>query len=193
MSARGAATEWAAIGDDRVMGQVKAGSAPAFGVLYDRFHIRAYRVAQSVCRDPGRAEEAVQEAFLSIWNTRATYEAERGTVAAWVLTVTRYRAIDAARRNGHHADRRTGDEAIHAVPAPGSVAEQVVGDAEADGLRVLLGELPEAQREVITLAFYGELTHSEIAAHLHLPPGTVKGRMRLGLQKLRRDVDSVAV
>jgi len=130
---------------------------------------------------------------LSIWKTRATYEAGRGTPAAWVLTVTRYRAIDVARRNGQHAARRAGDESLDGVPALGNVAEQVEEDARARDLRALLAQLPEAQREVITLAYYGELTHSEIAAQLDLPPGTVKGRMRLGLQKLRQDVDRVAV
>jgi len=193
MSGRTAAVELAAVSDDQVMARVRAGSVSAFGVLYDRFHVRAYRIARSVCRDDGRAEEAVQESFLSIWKTRANYEAKKGTVAAWVLTVTRYRAIDVARRNGPHVDRRAGDEGLHAVAASGSVAEQVEGDARARDLRVLLAKLPEAQREVITLAFYGEMTHSEIAAQLDLPPGTVKGRMRLGLQKLRQDVDRVAV
>ena len=130
---------------------------------------------------------------MSIWKTRATYEAGRGTPAAWVLTVTRYRAIDVARRNGQHAARRAGDESLDGVPALGNVAEQVEEDARARDLRALLAQLPEAQREVITLAYYGELTHSEIAAQLDLPPGTVKGRMRLGLQKLRQDVDRVAV
>ena len=193
MNALEAAAELAAVSDDQVMVRVKAGSASAFGVLYDRFHVRALRVAQSVCREHGRAEEAVQEAFLSIWKTRATYEAGRGTPAAWVLTATRYRAIDVARRNGQHAARRAGDESLDGVPALGNVAEQVEEDARARDLRVLLAKLPEAQREVITLAYYGELTHSEIAAQLHLPPGTVKGRMRLGLEKLRRDIDRVAV
>lgn len=110
-----------------------------------------------------------------------------------MLTVTRYRAIDVARRNGQHAARRAGDESLDGVPALGNVAEQVEEYARARDLRVLLAKLPEAQREVITLAYYGELTHSEIAAQLDLPPGTVKGRMRLGLHKLRQDVDRVAV
>ena len=83
--------------------------------------------------------------------------------------------------------------ALDGVPALGNVVEQVEEDARARDLRALLALLPEAQREVITLAYYGELTHSEIAAQLDLPPGTVKGRMRLGLQKLRQDVDRVAV
>jgi len=191
VSARDLAAELAAVDDDQVMANLKAGSVAAFAVLYDRYYDRAYRIAQSVCRDDGRAEEAVQEAFISIWKTRRTYEMQAGKVAPWVLTVARYRAIDVTRRNGLHAVHRASDDSLHAVRAPSGVAEQVVARAQARDLRNLLARLPDVQREVITLAFYGQLTHSEIAAHLDLPPGTVKGRMRLGLQRLRGDIDSV--
>ena len=113
-------------------------------------------------------------------------------VAAWVLTIARYRAIDIARRNAPHAAHRASDERLHTLPAPANIAELVAGRAEAHDLLGLLAQLPDAQREVITLAFYGQLTHTEIAEHLHLPAGTVKGRMRLGLQRLRGDIDRVA-
>lgn len=180
-----------AVDDDQVMADLKAGSVSAFAVLYDRYYDRAYRVAQAVCRDDGRAEEAVQEAFISIWKTRTSYEMQAGKVAPWVLTVARYRAIDVTRRNGLHAGHRASDDNLHTVRAASGVAEQVVARAEAREVRSLLARLPEVQREVITLAFYGELTHSEIAEHLGLPAGTVKGRMRLGLQRLRGDIESV--
>ena len=87
---------------------------------------------------------------------------------------------------------RASDEDLQTVPAPGDLAEQVVAGAQARDLRDLLSELPDTQREVVTLAFYGQLTHREIAAQLDLPSGTVKGRMRLGLKRLRRGIDSVA-
>jgi RNA polymerase sigma-70 factor (ECF subfamily) len=184
--------DWLAITDDRVMADVAAGSVAAFGVLYDRYCDRAYRVAWSVCRDDGRAEEAVQEGFSSIWKTRATYDSRVGTVAPWVLTVVRYRAIDIARSAGPHVARRASDDILHAVRAPDSVADEVVARAEARDLLSLLALLPDAQREVVTLAFYGQLTHSEIAAYLAVPAGTVKGRMRLGLQRLRDDMQRAA-
>lgn len=177
--------------DDRVMAEVKAGSADALGVLYDRYRDRAYAIARSVCRDDGRAEEAVQETFISIWMSRRAYE-PRGDVAPWVLTIARHRAIDIARRNRPHAAHRAGDEHLHGLPAPGSVAEYVQQRVEARSLEGLLAQLPDAQREVITLAFYGQLTHMEIAEHLQLPAGTVKGRMRLGLQRLRGEIQRVA-
>jgi RNA polymerase sigma-70 factor (ECF subfamily) len=141
-----------------------------------------------VCRDNGRAEEAVQEAFGSIWKTRMTYESQVGRVAPWVLTVVRYRAIDIARRDGGDAAHQTTDEPLHAVGAPGDVPQQVAAHAQTRHVLSLLVKLPDAQREVIMLAFYGELSHTEIAARLDLPPGTVKGRIRLGLQRLRVDI-----
>jgi RNA polymerase sigma-70 factor (ECF subfamily) len=191
MSARPAATDPAVVSDDQVMASVKAGSVAAFGVLYDRYCDRAYRVAWSVCRDDGRTQEAVQEAFISIWKTRMTYEPRQGKVASWVLTVARNRAIDIARRSDPHAAHRAGEESLNTIRAPTSVDEQVVSRAQARDLLSLLARLPDTQREVITLSFYGQLTHSEIAAHLGLAPGTVKGRMRLGLQRLRHEIQRV--
>jgi len=178
--------------DNEVMADVKAGSVDALGVLYDRYRDRAYRIAWSVCHDDGHAQEAVQETFIAIWTTRGTYQQQCGKVAAWVLTIARHRAIDIARRNQPHAMHRASDQHLATLPAPGSVAEVVAQQAQARELHGLLAQLPDAQREVITLAFYGQLTHTEIAEHLHLPAGTVKGRMRLGLQRLRGDIQRVA-
>lgn len=176
--------------DNLVMSRVKAGDIDAFEELYERYCDRAYRVARSVCHDEGRAEDAVQEAFLSVWSGRAAYRAERGSVAAWLLTTVRYRAIDIARRDHTHASRRADESTLDAHSAPGSsVASLGISRADAGRLRALLTGLPDPQREVITLAFYGELSHSEIAGALQLPPGTVKGRMRLGLKKLRTGIE----
>jgi RNA polymerase sigma-70 factor (ECF subfamily) len=182
----------AAVSDDDVMVCVKAGSADAFGVLYDRYRNRAYRVAWSVCHDAGRAEEAVQEAFISLWKTRMTYDRQVGKVAPWVLTVARYRAIDIARSNRPHAEHRASEDILHTVRGPNNLAEQVQDRAQARDVRNVLAGLPDAQREVITLAFYGQLTHSEIASYLELPAGTVKSRVRLGLQRLRGEIKRVA-
>ena len=188
MNAETLTANWSAITDDKVMAAVKAGSATAFEALYDRYHARAYRIARAVCRDNGRAEEAVQETFASIWRTRAGYHSQ-GKVAAWVLTIARHRAIEIARRNGRDAAHQTTVQPLHAVTAPSDVPAQAAAHAQTRHVLSLLAQLPDAQCEVITLAFYGELTHSEIAAHLDLPAGTVKGRMRLGLQRLRADIE----
>jgi RNA polymerase sigma-70 factor, ECF subfamily len=188
MSAQNTSADWRATTDEQIMAAVKAGSADAFEVLYDRYHERAHQIARAICRDNGRAEDAVQEAFGSIWKTRLTYESQVGKVAPWVLSVVRYRAIDIARRSGGDAGRQTTDEPLHAVGASGDVPQEVAAHAQRRHVLSLLVKLPDAQREVIMLAFYGELSHTEIAARLDLPPGTVKGRIRLGLQRLRVDI-----
>ena len=105
MSAHPAVAERAAQDDEQLMAAVKAGCIVAFDVLYGRYRHRAYSVARSVCRDEGHAQEAVQEAFMSIWRTRVRYE-DRRSVAPWLLTVARNRAIDVARRNQPHAMHR---------------------------------------------------------------------------------------
>ncbi len=172
------------------MAGVKAGSAVAFRVLHDRYRHRAYRVARSVCRDDGRAQEVVQEAFLSIWTTGMQYQDARG-VAPWLLTVVRHRAIDSARREQRHTLHRARQECLDEVAAPDSVVGQVVAGDVVHHLSILLEVLPAEQREAIELSFFEQLSHREIASRLHLPLGTVKGRIRLGIDRLRGDVSDV--
>jgi len=178
--------------DDQLMVEVKAGNAAAFGELYDRYARQAYRLALSICRNEHRAEDAVQDAFLSIWRSRATFEPSRGAVGAWLLTVVRYRALDVVRLNRTHVNHRVGDAMLDGVPAPGDVAEQVAALDDASYLRKMLAGLPDAQRVVITLAYFRQLTHTEIATRLDLPLGTVKGRMRLGLNRLQTTIEAAA-
>jgi RNA polymerase sigma-70 factor, ECF subfamily len=182
----------AALSDSQLMAEVSAGSVEAFGELYDRYCARAYGVALSVCRDEGRAQDAVQDGFLSVWKSRATYRARRGTVAAWLLTVVRHRAIDLKRRNEKHDAYRASDEELDVRFAPDDVCAAAIKRDDADRLQASLALLPDVQHEVISLAFYDELSHTEIATRLDLPAGTVKGRMRLGLQKLKANSDWAA-
>ena len=178
--------------DTQLMGDVTAGSAQAFSELYDRFRNRAHQVALSVCRDEGHAQDAVQEAFLSLWTSRANYEPHRGTVTTWVLTVVRYRAIDLARRNRHHAAHWSSEDQLNTSPGVDDVTAPVIQRDDADRLQASLALLPVRQQEVLTLAYFGGLSNTEIASRLGLPAGTVKGRMRLGLQKLRTNIDQEA-
>ena len=180
------------LSDGELMAKVTAGSVDSFIDLYDRYCGRAHNVARAVCRDDGRAQEAVQEGFLSVWNSRANYRPQQGTVAAWLLTVVRYRAIDMARGDRRHALRRASDDQLERRSAVDEPFETAVKRDDALRLQAALATLPDAQAEVITLAYYGQLSHGEIAAHLGLPAGTVKGRMRLGLEKLRADIEQVA-
>jgi RNA polymerase sigma-70 factor (ECF subfamily) len=162
--ARGFTT--ASASDGTLMRRVQSGDVEAFEELYDRHVTRALRVAYSVLLNASRAEDAVQEGFLSIWRSRGSYRPDSASFAAWAMQIVRNRAIDLARR----------DTSAHEDPAARD---------ETNPMLTALRHLPEDQAEVIALAFYGELTHSEIAEQLSLSPGTVKGRMRLGLKKLR--------
>jgi RNA polymerase sigma-70 factor (ECF subfamily) len=175
--------------DTQLMAQIVSGSREAFEGLYSRHHRRAYKVALSVCRDHDRAEDAVQDAFAAIWRGGDKYEPRRGAVAPWLLSLVRYRAVDVARANSRHETRRALEASLETRVAAGDVIEAVVADDDAADLRARLARLPALQLEVITLAYFGELSHSEIATKLGLPTGTVKGRMRLGMHKLRADVD----
>ncbi len=174
--------------DNLLMAKMQAGSRIALGELYDRYRDRAYRVARAVSVDDAHAEEAVQEGFVSVWNSRSSYRPERATAAPWLLTVIRHRAIDISRRENTDEVRKHGVVALEGRPAREDVAREVVDRVEAGELRLVLARLPDPQREAIFLAFYGQLTHLEIADRLGLPVGTVKGRIRLGLDKLRGEL-----
>jgi RNA polymerase sigma-70 factor (ECF subfamily) len=139
---------------------------------------------------PARAEEAVQEAFMSIWRTAATYDAERGLVRTWLLRIVRYRSVDILRRMA--ADDRRMLHAQHerdAGDAADCAATAVVYADRAAAVRVAVGVLPPDQRQVVELAFFDGLSQSEIAERLDIPIGTVKGRARLALTKLRSELE----
>lgn len=154
------------------MARVQSGDTGAFAELYDRHAARALRVARAICVDAGRAEDAMKDAFLAIWTGRAQFDPARGSFKAWSMSIVRNRAIAPNR-------------AAVGRPSPHSTEVHV---EEPDAMLASLRELPGAQAEVIALALFGELSHSEIATLLKLPSGTVKGRMRLGLEKLRHSV-----
>jgi RNA polymerase sigma factor (sigma-70 family) len=105
------------VSDGELMAKVSAGNVESFVDLYDRYFDRAYRVARAVCHDDGRAQEAVQDGFLAVWNGRENYRSQQGAVAAWLLTVVRYRAIDIARSNHRHASRRADEQLTQRSPA----------------------------------------------------------------------------
>jgi len=179
--------------DEALMLRAQRNDSAAFGRLYDRHAGPALAVARSVCHNPGLAEDAVQESFLSIWRGRASYRPRAGaSFRGWALETVRNRAIDSHRRRLAAKRPRIAAEPVDDLPetASGSALDEVIELDERKALRGLLERLPEAQAEVISLAFFGEMTHAEIAEQLELPTGTVKGRMRLGMEKLRRDMDA---
>ncbi|MDQ2761534.1 MAG: sigma-70 family RNA polymerase sigma factor [Actinomycetota bacterium] len=175
-----------ALGDEDLMELVRDGETRAFEVIFDRHGGAAFSLAYRMCGRRAMAEDVVQEAFLSLWRSGARYDRSRGSVRSWVLGVVHNRAIDAFRRE-HSRDSRDlrESELAERLPAPQLVEQEAERRDDARLVRGALGELPADQRRVIELAYFGGFSHREIAEMLELPAGTVKGRMRLGLAKLR--------
>src|SRR5215207_2925138 len=175
------------LADEDLMPLMARKDAAAFEVYYDRHGGAAYSLAYRIIGDPTAAEDVAQEAFLSIWRSRARYDPARGSVRAWALGIVRNRAIDALRREGGRAPKLDLDDeaALEREEAPERTEAEALRRETARQVRGALGALPTDQSQVIELAYFGGFTHSEIARMLEMPLGTVKGRMRLGLEKIR--------
>ena len=170
--------------DAALMRRVAAGDAQAFAAVYDRHAAAAFGLARRML-DPAAAEEVVRECFLALWRGSA-YRAERGSLRAFLLAVVRNRSIDVIRADGRRAAAPPEDEAAAVV----GIDESVERREDARALRSALAVLPVPQREAIGLAYLGGLTQLEIATRLGVPVGTVKGRIRLGLRRLRTELEA---
>jgi RNA polymerase sigma-70 factor (ECF subfamily) len=175
------------LADEDLMTLVERKDATAFEVLYDRHGGAAYSLAQRIVGNPESAQDVTQEAFLSIWRSGARFDPTRGSVRGWTLGVVRNRAIDALRRSAGKAPKlNLDDDAIlDTQPASQLTDAEAIRRETSRKVRGALRLLPDEQSEVIGLAYFGGFTHSEIAEMLSMPLGTVKGRMRLGLEKVR--------
>ena len=166
---------------------LRDGNPDAFEVIYDRHGGAAFSLAYRMVGDRNVAEDITQEAFLSIWRSRVRFDRERGSVRTWVLGIVHHRTIDALRRNIAHDRRRTSAEGLEErQEAPERTEVEVARRDEAREVREAMRTLPGEQLEVVRLAYFGGFTHTQIAQMLGQPVGTVKGRMRLGLEKMRR-------
>ena len=182
-------SEISSLADEDVMALVCDGDPRAFEVLYDRHSGAAFSLAYRIVGNRGVAEDISQEAFLSIWRSRLRYRADRGSVRTWVLGIVHHRTIDALRRNQVHDRRRASAEGLEErQEAPERTDVEAARREEARSVRAALETLPDQQTKVIELAYFGGFTHTQIAEMLNMPIGTVKGRMRLGLEKLRREL-----
>src|SRR4051794_13504888 len=175
------------LADEELMTLADGKDPDAFEVFYDRHGGAAYSLAHRIVGDPGMAEDVTQEAFLSIWRSTARFDAARGSVRGWVLGVVRNRAIDALRRAARPAPKLDFDDdaVLETQPAAQRTEAEAIRRETAGRLRQALGLLPREQSQVIELAYFGGFSHSEIADMLGAPIGTIKGRMRLGLEKIR--------
>jgi len=174
--------------DETLLARIAAGDEASLAALHDRYRLFAHALAVRVLGDGARAEDVVQDAFLTVWRRAGTYAVERGSVRTWLAAVVRNRAIDVvrsprermARPDRDHADRL----AAIVDPAP-QVADAVQGAMDGALVRAAVNRLPEEQRHAIGLAFFRGLSHSEISVQTGVPLGTVKSRIRLGMQRLR--------
>jgi RNA polymerase sigma-70 factor, ECF subfamily len=182
-----------AIADEDLMRRAHTGDAGAFGVIFDRHGGAAFSLAYRMCGRQAMAEDIVQDAFLSLWRGGARYEAARGSVRSWVLGATHHKAIDLFRHQTATSGRDVNDEpAVERIPARERPEVQIERRDDARQIRGALKRLPAEQRRVIELAYFGGFTHTQIADMLELPAGTVKGRIRLGLTRMRMSLGEFA-
>ena len=177
--------EYLLLADEDLISLVAEGDAGAFATLYDRHARAAYSLAYRMMGEPQAAEDLLQDALLKVWRGAASYRAERGSVRTWTLSVVHNRGIDRLRSQ---ASRRRAHEKVEAeAPAvqPSEAFSEAWANTRREQVREALDTLPPEQLKILELAYFSGYTHQQIAELLGLPLGTVKGRMRLGLKKMR--------
>lgn len=169
--------------DAELAARLAARDEAALAELYDRYGGLAYSLALRILDDSGKAEDVVQEAFLKLWNGAPRFDESRGSLRAWLTTAVRNRSIDLLRGRSMHERRELAlkPEVRSAGAGP---EEEAAGSMERAAVRAALGELPDEQRQSVLLAYFGGFTQAEIAELTGVPLSTVKGRMRLALEKL---------
>jgi RNA polymerase sigma-70 factor (ECF subfamily) len=178
------------LADEELMPWIGRKDAEAFEVFYDRHGGAAYSLAYRILGERGAAEDCIQEAFISIWRSGGRFDPARGSVRSWTLSIVRNRAIDALRSKAGKAPKLTFDdeEILESRPSAELTEEEAMRHETATEVRGALSQLPGEQSKVIQLAYFGGFSQSEIAGMLNVPLGTVKGRMRLGLEKIRGEL-----
>jgi RNA polymerase sigma-70 factor (ECF subfamily) len=169
--------------DPDVAAALAARDESALAELYDRYGALAYSLALRILGDSGKAEDVVQEAFLKLWNGAARFDEERGSLRGWLTTAVRNRSIDLLRGRSLHERRELALNA-EVVSARAGPEEAAADSEERAAVRAALAELPQEQRDAVLLAYFGGFTQAEIAEQVGVPLSTVKGRMRLALEKL---------
>ena len=174
--------------DRELVQRIGRGDQDAFKGLFGRYAPSAMALARRVARQPSLAEEIVQEAFLAVWRNPSGYDQQRGSVRAWLMGMVHHRAVDAVRRE--ESQRRRVEESMVSDPVVSpdpadDVADQIDLPEERRAVRAALDGLPEEQRQVIELMYFGGLSQTAISEQLSLPLGTVKSRTLLGMRRLR--------
>lgn len=178
------------INDEDLLGKISLAQDGALSLLYDRYSRLVFSLALRITGSAGAAEEITQDVFIQVWNNASSYDPVLGKVTTWLASITRYRSIDLLRRQSARADGHTYEASLEDLEITGQreelPEEQIVARMTRDRVRQALAELPEEQRMVLMMSYFRGLSQPEMADALHQPLGTVKTRVRLGLQKLRR-------
>ena len=169
------------ISDKELVARVRAGDQNAMGALYDRYSPLVYAVGLRVLADTGAAEDVLQEVFMQLWRNPTRFDASRGSLGAWLAVIARNRAIDALRKRRYESDIE--DVIVSVEPDLASEADR---SRAAKNVRDVLNGMHPAQRQALEMAFFEGLTHTEIAAKIGEPLGTIKTRIRAGLLALRK-------
>jgi RNA polymerase sigma-70 factor, ECF subfamily len=177
--------QYLVLADEDLISMVEAADADAFATLYDRHSRAAFSLAYRMMGERQAAEDLAQDAFLKVWRSASSYRAERGSVRTWILSIVHNRGIDQIRSQASR--RRTQDKIEASTPRsqPSEAFAQTWRNSQRDQIREALDTLPPEQLKILELAYFSGYTHVEISELLRLPLGTVKGRMRLGLKKIR--------
>jgi RNA polymerase sigma-70 factor (ECF subfamily) len=179
------------ISDEALLSDLADGADPAaLSELYDRYQAVMYGLAMRITNDAALAQDAVQEAFVGVWRNASRYTPGRASVRTWILSITHHRAIDLVRRRRSTTPLPEADEPTTsaALTAP-DIWPEVERAVDAAAVRVAIDQLPELQRKAIEMAYFQGLTQVEIASKTGAPLGTVKSRVRLGLQQMRRSLE----
>jgi RNA polymerase sigma factor (sigma-70 family) len=176
------------LSDEALVALVARADEGALAELYDRVGRIAYGLALRVLRDERHAEDAVQEAFLQVWRSAATFRAERAKASTWILTLVHRRAVDLVRREERRQADPLTDDSVAGI-APDDTDEAAWLRFERERMQAALKQLPDMQREALELAYYGGFSQSELAERLGVPLGTIKSRMFAGLARLRELLD----
>ena len=174
---------------DALLDAIRAGDSAALGLLYDQAGAQAYGLAFRILRDAQAAEDAVQEAFIAVWKNASRLDKSRGRLVSYLLTLVHHKAIDLARSRAGRDARTSPTDPADAGAIEDDFASDVIAAADGRVIRDSLRKLPDEQRLPIEMAYFEGLTCPEIAEVVGSPVGTVKSRLRLGLQKLRTDLE----
>lgn len=172
--------------DEFLLVKIASGDEDAFALLYDRYAKPAFSLAYRILEDALGAEDVVQDVFLSVWRSASSFDTKRGQARSWLLSMVHHRAIDFVRRRRGHSTRELPSEPVDWGTSSDEVWSLVASNLQAQAIEEALCKLPEDQHVAIELAYFKGHTHKEIANILGEPLGTIKSRIRIGMEKLRK-------